>query len=207
VNPPSTLPPGEGLAHRLGRWGRRIFPRRLFCGLAAVVAAAFIVKPTPHHWGRFGVSFVLVLVGLGLRAWAAAYAGAHTRSSSISAPRLVTSGPYGYVRNPIYLGTILLGIGMTGLIGDVRLVPLLLAAFIVLYATIIPAEERFLAATFGDEYARYCHAVPRLIPRLTAWNDGAPAPSQWANARGEAGIAGILLLIQGFLRIAAYIRD
>src|SRR5688500_12069093 len=136
-------------------WGRRIFPRRLFLGLAAVIPAIWIVEPARSGWTRTAAALALILAGLGMSAWAAAYAGAHTRSPSIGARDLVTAGPYSRVRNPIYLGTVILGLGMTGLIGDWRLAPLLFLACLILYVTIIPAEEQFLAEKFGAAYARY----------------------------------------------------
>jgi protein-S-isoprenylcysteine O-methyltransferase Ste14 len=137
-----------------------------------------------------------------LRGWAAACAGNHTRSATIAAPRLVTGGPYSRVRNPIYLGTVILGMGMTGLIGDLRLAPLLVAACALLYLTIIPAEEQFLARKFGAAYASYRNAVPRLIPRFRKWREATPVQPVWRNARGEAGIAATLAAIYGALRWA-----
>jgi protein-S-isoprenylcysteine O-methyltransferase Ste14 len=146
-----------------------------------------------------GTGFCLVALGLALRAWSAACAGGHTRGAKISAPSLVTVGPYARVRNPIYLGTITLGIGMVLVLGDPWLWPALAAASVLLYATIIPAEERFLAERFGEEYARYCEAVPRLVPRMTPWVRGDAGGRSWQNARGEVVIAGILALILGVL--------
>jgi protein-S-isoprenylcysteine O-methyltransferase Ste14 len=187
------------------RIGRAIFPRRLVSGLLAVGVAAAIVKPAPLSaqsvlWG------LLVGLGLWLRAVAAASAGAHTRDASISAPRLVTGGPYGYVRNPIYLGTMILGVGMVGLIGDWRLIPLLVAACVMLYATIIPAEEQFLAGKFGEAFAEYRSAVPRLIPHWKRWKKAVNRPLAWRNARGDLIILAILVLIYALLRGSAWVR-
>jgi protein-S-isoprenylcysteine O-methyltransferase Ste14 len=194
-------------SNAMARAGHRLFPWRLLVGLGAVILAAFLVEPRRPSPAWLIGSLALVGLGLALRAWAAAFAGGHTRDASISAPRLITSGPYGRVRNPIYLGTIILGCGMVGLIGDLRLIPLLFAACLLLYATIIPAEEQFLARKFGEEFSRYRRAVPCLIPRLTSWTAGSPAQPIWSNARGELSIAAILLAIQAFLRFSAWLRN
>src|SRR5436190_21382 len=74
-----------------------------------------------------------------------------------------------FARNPIYLGSMVLGLGMVGLIGDARLFPLYLAAFAFLYTILIPAEERFLLTTYGAQYEAYRSAVPRFIPRMQPW--------------------------------------
>ena len=124
----------------MGRW---VFPCRLAAGLVAVVIAGAMVKPVPLSIFTGIGSLLLIGTGLVLRAWAAACAGDHTRDAEISAPRLVTIGPYRFVRNPIYLGTVILGVGMVCLIGDLRLVPLLLAACIALYATSYPRKSSF----------------------------------------------------------------
>ena len=62
----------------------------------------------------------LVLAGLAIRMWAAGFAGRHTRSEQIEGSKLATTGPYAHLRNPIYLGSALLGVGMVLLIGDRR---------------------------------------------------------------------------------------
>jgi protein-S-isoprenylcysteine O-methyltransferase Ste14 len=191
----------------LARMGRWVFPRRLATGLVAVVVAGAFVRPVSLTAVHGMVSVLLIGMGLGLRAWAAACAGGHTREASISAPRLVTDGPYGHVRNPIYLGTVILGIGMVWLIGDPRMIPLLLGACVMLYATIIPAEEQFLAKKFGAEFEKYRQAVPQLIPRWRAWMKTNQRRPVWANARGDLAIGGLLGVIYGFLRISAWLRD
>jgi len=186
------------------------FSRRLEIGLLAVIPAAFLVKPNGMfglHWiiGILGSS-VLLLAGMFLRVWAGGCAGSHTGDSKIQAPRLSTGGPYAFVRNPIYFGTILIGVGMVGLIGDLRLLPLCLITFVVLYAFIVPAEEKFLRESFGGEYDAYSCAVPRLIPRLTRWKGSRNVPFNWGILAGEARIAVVLIFVYGVMKLAAYLK-
>src|SRR5688572_17790600 len=106
----------------LARLGRILFPRRLWVGLAVVAIAALFVQPRAVY-GRYQIlgttiSLGLILLGLAGRAWAAGCAGRHTTEARIEAPKLVTGGPFAYVRNPIYLASVVLGFGMVGVIGD-----------------------------------------------------------------------------------------
>jgi protein-S-isoprenylcysteine O-methyltransferase Ste14 len=189
---------------------QRVFSYRLAVGL--VFAAIGVVLVRPHTlWGEYRVfgtlaSLALVAVGMGLRFWAAGSAGTHTHSSAIEGPQLATGGPYAFARNPIYLGSIILGLGMIGLIGDGRLLPLHLAAFAVLYTILIPAEERFLSSTFGTEFEAYRAAVPRLVPRLRGWPGKTERSFHWAAARGELRLLGVLVGIYVALELGAWVR-
>ncbi len=180
------------LSSTLAGWGRCIFPYRLWIGLAVAVAALEWLAPAPlfgpGHRGPHTLAVALIVGGLALRGWAAGCAGGHTRSARIEAPRLVTAGPFAHVRNPIYLGTFGLGLGVALLIGDPRALGLAVAALGALYAAIVPAEEAFLARQFGAEYGRYRAAVPRLVPRLRPWAQGEARPFHWRAVWGEAGI-------------------
>lgn len=190
--------------------GVRIFHRRLHVGLTAVLLAAFVFRPRnffgPHATAGTIASLLLVVAGLALRAWAAGCAGGHTRRATIEAPRLATGGPFAYVRNPIYLASMILGAGMVGLLGDPWMLALCVAVFVFLYSAIVPAEERFLRGQFGDAYARYCAHVPRLLPRLRPWPDAEQRPFDRAAILGETHLALILIAIYLGLHGAAWLR-
>lgn len=199
-------PPPDAAA----RAGLRCFPWRIAVGLAAVAAGACVIHPR-NVFGEFQTagmvaSLALVILGLSLRAWAAACAGSHTRSDQIEAPQLVTYGPYAFVRNPIYLGSFTLGLGMVGLLSDPLLLVLHALVFAVFFGLIVPAEEQFLARQFGEEYARFRSAVPRFFPRLRPWSGGAARPLMWRAARGEAFIALLLVAIYGGFRVLLHLR-
>jgi protein-S-isoprenylcysteine O-methyltransferase Ste14 len=166
----------------------------------------------PHDlFGQFEgaasvVSVGLVLIGLGLRAWAAAAAGLHTRSATIEAPQLATGGPYAFVRNPIYLGSFVLGLGMIGLLRDPWLLVPHSLVFAVFFGMIVPAEEQYLQARFGTEFIRFRGAVPKLLPALRPWTGRAERELTWRAARGEAWIALILVAIYVVLRAVLLLR-
>jgi protein-S-isoprenylcysteine O-methyltransferase Ste14 len=188
---------------RMGHW---VFPRRLLIPLPAIALALIFFRPK-HIYGRYellGLLFsgLLVAAGVGLRIWAGGCAGDHTRTDTIGAPQLATNGPYAYVRNPIYLGNLILGLGMIGLMRDPRLLVLYALIFPFLYVMIVPAEEQFLRERFGKDYERYCDAVPRMIPRLSRWRGAARRSFDWMVLRGEAWIVFYLVVIYAAMRVA-----
>jgi protein-S-isoprenylcysteine O-methyltransferase Ste14 len=176
----------------LSWWRRWLHPRGvrawylvevggLWIGTAAVLA---LLAPRWLDWGwdralPLQVAGVLVLVpSVTVGIWACARMGwARLLFASALFPpergvanlvpqRLVITGPYRYVRNPLYntdvtviLGTMLLTLKW-GL-------AILLAAYLLQLVMQLYLEERELKARFGKAYERYCRLVPRFIPRLT----------------------------------------
>jgi protein-S-isoprenylcysteine O-methyltransferase Ste14 len=190
----------------LTKTGTLLFPLRLVIGLGAVVLGAIIIRPDPyltHSWFFQSISGCIVSFGLFLRAWAAAYAGHHTRSDTIEAPQLVTGGPYAYVRNPIYLGSLILGLGMVCLVGDPKLFFLYALTFLILFFAIIPAEEDFLRRKFSTTYGQYCKNVPRLVPRLSGWMGASQIAPDWHAAKGDLWISLLLFVIFAVMRLIA----
>jgi protein-S-isoprenylcysteine O-methyltransferase Ste14 len=173
--------------------GQRIFGWRLIVGLGVAAFGIEWLSPEPFfapgHRVAQTLALFCVLAGLALRAWGSGCAGRHTRTAEIEAPQLVTGGPFAYLRNPIYAGTMCLGFGMAALIGDPRAYFLAAVAFAVLYLGIVPAEEEFLSRQFGAAYARYRAEVPRFLPRLRPWPGRVRQAFHWRAARGELGIA------------------
>jgi hypothetical protein len=86
-------------------------------------------------------------------------------SMRVQTARLVADGPYRYVRNPLYLGNILLAVGM-GLMASRSGFALLVIGNTVFLYRLILREEAELEATQGESYRVYCVAVPRLLPAL-----------------------------------------
>jgi protein-S-isoprenylcysteine O-methyltransferase Ste14 len=196
-------------ARKLAAYGARIFAFRLVLGLIVAAIGIELLVPTPPFAEGYRAlhlcGVLLVVIGLSIRAWGAASAGDHTRSASIEAAQLVTEGAFAYVRNPIYAGSILLGIGMSCLISDPLAFALTAMTFALLYFGIIPAEERFLRKEFGSQYEAYCDSVPRLIPRFRPRTRTSGRPFRWKAARGELFIAAILISIYAALWFEEYL--
>lgn len=101
------------------------------------------------------------MLGLIIRGWAA--------GSIHKDHKLATSGPYAHVRNPLYLGTLLIGIGVTIAGGKSGWSLLFLAYFIVVYRLTISLEQDRLSELFGSVYSEYASRVPSFIPRLVPY--------------------------------------
>jgi protein-S-isoprenylcysteine O-methyltransferase Ste14 len=203
---------GDRLKRRLARIGRSMFGLRLEIGLVVTAVAAPFVRPTiakrPSELCLKAAGLCLVLTGLGVRAWAAGFAGRHTRSSKIEGSKLATGGPYAHVRNPIYLGSVILGFGIVLLIGDRRLWAPCALTFLALYFGLIPAEEEFLSQKFQGEYEAYCRHVPRLLARLSARAATGVCTARFDRraAYGECRLGLVLAVILGVFRTIAALR-
>jgi len=129
----------------------------------------------------------LAVLGEALRVWAIRHAGGATRTRQVGAQSLVTSGPFGLVRNPLYLANMLLYIGFA--VGSGAFFPWLplagLLYFTFQYGMIISREEEKLRELFGAQYDQYCRLVPRLYPRLGRWGARGKANYRLADALRE----------------------
>ena len=141
--------------------------------LLAIPAVALAVFGTPSAFS-IAVGLPLAFVGEAIRAWAVGYSGVTTRGDAVTAPALVTAGPYAYVRNPLYAGNVITALGFalafTG--GNKRaqgtaLVAGALGTMLAVYSVVVPHEERYLRKTFGAAFDEYVAAVPRVLPRST----------------------------------------
>jgi protein-S-isoprenylcysteine O-methyltransferase Ste14 len=152
-------------------WRTAVFKNR--GSLLALPAVALAVFGKPSR-ASAAAGVPLALAGEALRCWAVGYSGVTTRSDQVTAPRLTTAGPYAYVRNPLYVGNFVTALGFTvaftgasppgrrfwlGLAG--------LGTMLAVYAAIVPLEEAYLRATFGEDFEAYAQRVPPVIPRAT----------------------------------------
>jgi protein-S-isoprenylcysteine O-methyltransferase Ste14 len=136
--------------------------------LGFLVAALFIVLARPRPLTLI-LGGAVAVCGLLVRAWASG----HIRKNDM----LAVSGPYAYTRNPLYLGTFILGLGFTIAAAGGWLLFFLLggifaALFLGIYLPVMRVEALTLAQLFGEDYERYAAAVPLLFPRLTPYGAG-----------------------------------
>jgi protein-S-isoprenylcysteine O-methyltransferase Ste14 len=127
---------------------------RVTVGFVLVVAFAWLSQPDTQSlaWGLPVAAF-----GLLLRGWATG----HLEKDR----RLAQSGPYAYVRNPLYLGTLVVAAGFGIASRRWLLAALFAAAFILIYLPAIELEEQHLRDLF-PEFADYARRVPALLPKL-----------------------------------------
>ena len=152
---------------------RMFFYRGYLQGFFITLLVLYVWFFPVHSFLRGRLDTFADIVGIGnlvlgalLRIWAVSHPGRHTRSRTIKAPALTTVGPYACVRNPIYLANFLIGLGLVVLAEAIILIPVYFIVFGFPYRKIVDQEEGFLRKKFGDEFLRYCQAVPRWLPRV-----------------------------------------
>jgi protein-S-isoprenylcysteine O-methyltransferase Ste14 len=134
--------------------------QRMRVPLGFLFAIIFMVFARPG-WTSLAIGAVIALIGLAVRGWASG----HIRKNR----ELAVSGPYSYTRNPLYLGSFILGLGFTVASGVWWLALLFCALFLGIYLPVMNVEKTDLKTLFAENYEEYAKNVPLLFPRLTAW--------------------------------------
>lgn len=140
---------------------------RVACGF--LLAAAFLWFSQPGERSML-IGLPVSVAGLALRAWAAG----HLEKNRA----LASSGPYAHVRNPLYLGTLMVAAGLVIAAQRWELGVAFIAVFALVYLPVVELEEQHLAELF-PEFEEYRRRVPRLIPRLVPAPGNAP-PFRWS---------------------------
>jgi len=173
--------------------GRFFYRHRSLTPIPLVLLLVVYARPT-----AFSLSLGLPASALGetLRLAALRHIGGASRSTRIGAARLIDTGPYGVIRNPLYAGNLLLSGGLAVASGVPWLPPLLLLLFAVQYAPIVAAEEEEMARRFPEAWPAYARRVPRILPRTLRGGAGGE-PGGWGEAalveRRSLTSAGLLL--------------
>lgn len=136
-------------------YGRMVARLRVPSGFLLVLAFAWLARPTLQS---LAWSLPVSVAGLALRAWAAGHLAKNQQ--------LATGGPYAHVRNPLYVGTLLVAAGLVAASRRAELAVLFAAVFFFIYLPVIEQEEQHLRKLF-PEYSSYARQVPMLFPRLT----------------------------------------
>jgi protein-S-isoprenylcysteine O-methyltransferase Ste14 len=139
-----------------------------------ILAPLMIIASRPSRVSMAAGSIV-ALAGLGIRAWASGYLKKNEE--------LATLGPYSYTRNPLYLGTFLLGLGISVCTGSWWFMCIFGLLYLLVYVPVMIAEGETLRKLFPDQYQDYSDRVPFLVPRLTARSPGMRPAIQAANSQ------------------------
>ena len=141
----------------MAEWSRVARRIRVPLGFAFAVLYFWLARPT---WRLIALGALLIVPGLLIRA----LASGHVRKNEA----LATSGPYAYTRNPLYLGSLLIGIGFAVAACSWWVCAVLVVMFFVIYLPVIRGEEKFLTEKF-PEFKEYAQHVPRMLPRVTPY--------------------------------------
>lgn len=159
----------------------RVAKLRVPFGFLLVVTFAWFSRPTAES---LEIGLPISVCGLALRAWAAGHLAKNAQ--------LAQSGPYAWVRNPLYIGTLLVAAGLVAASRSIGLGILFAAVFGLIYLPVIQLEEQHLRALF-PEYAEYAKRVPALLPRMGRVGGGASfRPQLYLKNREYEALAGFL---------------
>jgi len=138
----------------MAEWSRVARRIRVPLGFAFAMLYFWLARPT---WRFLEIGVIFIVPGLLIRA----LASGHVRKNEA----LATSGPYAYTRNPLYLGSLLVGIGFAIAARSYWIGAALVLMFFAIYMPVIRSEEAFLREKF-PEFEDYARGVPRILPRI-----------------------------------------
>jgi protein-S-isoprenylcysteine O-methyltransferase Ste14 len=167
------------------------------------VVWAFVPWDTPRGAIRarlvFGFGALLLGFAAGIRTWAAAYLRtAVVHDTDLHAEKLVADGPYRHVRNPLYLGTFLMSVGLGFLASRAGFV-ILVAGAAIRILRLVGREESELAHQQGESYLEFCRRVPSFVPSISARLPAGGQKPEWGQAfRGEAAMWGFFVTMGAF---------
>ena len=168
--------------------------------------AVMVVFARPTVWSIVA-GIVLMTLGEALRFWGVSIVGAETRTTgTVGGTYLITSGPFAFVRNPLYLGNMMLyaGVGVMSMALFPWLIAVAVLWFYIQYWLIVTREEEYLASTFGEAYGEYLKNVPRFFPRLRPYRSTLPSPKRTNLREGLASERRTLQAI-GLVTVALFI--
>jgi protein-S-isoprenylcysteine O-methyltransferase Ste14 len=140
----------------MAEWSRVALRIRVPLGFGFAVLYFWLARPS---WRSLAFGSLLIIPGLLIRA----LASGHVRKNEA----LAMSGPYAHTRNPLYLGSLLIGIGFALAARSWWVGIILVLMFFAIYVPVIRSEEAYLHEKF-PEFQTYASNVPRMIPRITA---------------------------------------
>jgi len=158
------------------------------------------------------LGLLIAVCGELIRIWAVSWAGSETRTTGkVGGTYLVINGPYAHVRNPLYVGNILIyfGLGIMSFALFPYLQIIALAFFVFQYSEIIKEEEGFLREKFGNDFDEYYKNVPRIFPRLTPYKkEGVEQPEYdiKKGLRSERRTLQAFVIVAGTLIILWFLR-
>jgi protein-S-isoprenylcysteine O-methyltransferase Ste14 len=139
----------------MAKWSQVARRIRVPLGFLFAVIYFWLARPT---WRSLALGAIGIVAGLLIRA----LASGHVRKNE----SLATCGPYAYTRNPLYLGSLVMGLGFCVAANSWWVGGALVVMFVAIYLPVIRDEEKFLRGRF-PEFEEYARRVPRMWPRLT----------------------------------------
>jgi protein-S-isoprenylcysteine O-methyltransferase Ste14 len=166
-------------------WNRVARRIRVPLGFAFAIFYVWRAKPT---WRFLILGTLIAFLGIVVRA----AASGQVRKNQ----ELTVAGPYAYVRNPLYLGSIIIAIGFAVAARDSWVAIVILMMFVFIYVPVIHSEETFLRTQFPT-YDEYAQRVPRLLPHTLLFRqimDGFSRELYWQHREYNALLGAAAML-------------
>jgi len=149
----------------------------------------------------FALGALLLVLAAFLRTWGTSYLQADVmRDWRVHTERLLADGPYRFVRNPLYLGNILMAVSI-GLMASRTGFVILSVGMTIVVVRLLLREEFELLRDLGEPYRRYCDAVPRLVPALFPRLPSAGDAPQWGQGLRAELMYWLMALAMGVFAI------
>ena len=149
---------------------KSFIPRRRVM-LSFLFGLFFILMVYPPSMLLLVIGLEVAVFGEAIRTWAAGY----LRKGEL----LAVTGPYAYVRHPLYVGSFLIGCGFCIAVQSLNFFIMFLVLFGFIYRYTVYSEEKELAEKFGVEFISYKESVPRFFPAMTPYRTNVMSSFSW----------------------------
>lgn len=155
---------------------------RVWIALPMALATDFRIDLGTAIVSVTAMAIALAFAGAFLRTWGAAYLGSETvHDPALRGGEIASQGPFRYIRNPLYVGTMLHTLALSMLMSPSGAIFCILA-IAALQVALVMSEERFLLNTQRAAYSEYCERVPRVIPRFGGSRATHAVAGRWRQA-------------------------
>lgn len=181
------------------KWKSFLIRRRVFLGW--LFGLAFLLLANPPSLLFLVLGLEIVLCGEALRIWATGYL--------YKEEFLAVNGPFAYTRNPLYLGSFIIGFGFCLAAQSLNIFIVYLILFLFIYRISIKREEDTLQQKFGQEFVLYKERVPRIFPSMTPYQTNVYSEFSWGQVKKNKewmSLIGVIIL-EAILFWKFYIRN
>ncbi|MBM3476844.1 MAG: isoprenylcysteine carboxylmethyltransferase family protein [Armatimonadetes bacterium] len=152
-----------GMCRTGGLFNFVMFKQRGKLLVLPLLAVLFVTyRETESDLLTFGLGGVVFGIGLALRVWAQMHLRFRLRTSM----NLTVTGPYAYIRNPVYVGNVFMACGLCVGAELLWMAPFVFVWCALFYTFVVRYEEASLTERYGEEYVAYVERVPRWFPKL-----------------------------------------
>ena len=195
------------IEHAGFKWRGLVGGLSLLGAAAAVFASTPLVVPSPFVRASFtAAGWYSLVVGIAWRMWATLYVGGRKPTGRHEA-KITVTGPYSVVRNPLYVGSLFIGLSAALLLHSAVLLFAVVVTAIHYCWSVVPAEEAYLRQVIGAAtFDAYAASTPRWIPNFGLFQTATTESFETRALRKEAARASRLLVAGAIMTLAAAAR-